>query len=82
VQRIIRPLTSVPKFAVTHNAAFLTRTKASFVTPSRAKSLPSGIIEVACDGEGNPDESVCASVAGVPLPAIAKLLNFSIAFGS
>jgi len=57
------------------------RTKASFVTPSRAKSLPSGIIEVACDGEGNLDESVCASVAGVPLPAIAKLLNFSFAFG-
>jgi hypothetical protein len=27
---------------VTHNAAFLIRTKASFVTPSTAKSLPSG----------------------------------------
>jgi hypothetical protein len=30
------------KFAVMHNAAFLIRTKASFVTPSTAKSLPSG----------------------------------------
>jgi hypothetical protein len=29
-------------FAVMHNAAFLIRTKASFVTPSTAKSLPSG----------------------------------------
>src|SRR6516225_6789216 len=30
----------------------------------------------------NAPESVCASVAGVRLPAIAKLLNFSIALGS
>jgi len=29
-------------FAVMHNATFLIRTKASFVTPSTAKSLPSG----------------------------------------
>jgi len=29
-------------FAVMHNAAFLIRTKASLVTPSTAKSLPSG----------------------------------------
>src|SRR5262249_23281490 len=29
-------------FAVMHNAAFLIRTKASFLTPSTAKSLPSG----------------------------------------
>jgi hypothetical protein len=34
--------TSAANFAVTHNAAFLIRTKASFVTPSTAKSLPSG----------------------------------------
>jgi hypothetical protein len=69
-------------FAVMHNAAFLIRTKASFVTPSTAKSLPSGSSKWLVMASAIPMKRVRERYGRVRLPAIAKLLNFSIALGS
>ena len=72
--------TSAANFAVTHNAAFLIRTKASFVTPSTAKSLPSGSSKWLVMASAIPMKRM-RERGGRSASAIAKLLNFSIAFG-
>src|SRR6516165_3098116 len=75
--------TSAANFAVTHNAAFLIRTKASFVTPSTAKSLPSGsskwlVIALAITSHFDDPLGNDFAVEGVTKLALVRIRNAAL----